>query len=205
MSFSSSRSSVLLVLSAALLGAGVTSGCTSPAGTSDPAAATPSNPASAPASIPAAAHTGSPDAHPDARTDMPADAAAPLTMAHPWVKAADGGMTGAFGTLTNNGTEDLQVVAASSPAAASVELHETVQQADGTAAMAKSTGGFTIPAGGTFALEPGANHLMLMGLKEPVLAGEEIPFTLTLSDGGTVEFTAPAKDFAGANESYHGD
>lgn len=192
MSFSSSRSSVLLVLSAALLGAGLTSGCTSAADTSDPAPAAPSGAASAPEAAPA----GSPDAA--------ADAAAPLTMAHPWVKAADGGMTGAFGTLTNSGTEEVQVVAAASPAAASVELHETVQQADGTAVMAESGGGFTIPAGETFVLEPGANHLMLMGLKDPVLAGEDIPFTLTLSDGSTVEFTAPAKDFAGANESYHG-
>ena len=192
MSISSSRSSVLLVLSAALLGAGLTSGCTSAADTSGPAPAAPSGTASAPEAAPA----GSPDAA--------ADAAAPLTMAHPWVKAADGGMTGAFGTLTNSGTEEVQVVAAASPAAASVELHETVQQADGTAVMAESGGGFTIPAGETFVLEPGANHLMLMGLKNPVLAGEEIPFTLTLSDGSTVEFTAPAKDFAGANESYHG-
>ena len=192
MSISSSRSSVLLVLSAALLGAGLTSGCTSAADTSDPAPAAPSGTASAPEPAPA----GSPDAA--------ADAAAPLTMAHPWVKAADGGMTGAFGTLANSGTEEVQVVAAASPAAASVELHETVQQADGTAVMAESGGGFTIPAGESFVLEPGANHLMLMGLKNPVLAGEEIPFTLTLSDGSTVEFTAPAKDFAGANESYHG-
>lgn len=200
MSFSSSRSSVLLVLSAAFLGAGLTSGCTSPADTPDPAPAAPSTTASAPG----AAQAGSPDAPMYAPTDAAADAAAPLVMAHPWVKAADGGMTGAFGVLTNNGTEDVQVVAAASPAAASVELHETVQQADGTAVMAESGGGFTIPVGETFVLEPGANHLMLMGLENPVLAGEEIPFTLTLSDGSTVDFTAPAKDFAGANESYHG-
>ncbi len=29
-----------------------------------------------------------------------------------------------------------------------------------------------------------------------------MPFTLTLKDGRTVSFTAVAKDFAGANESY---
>ncbi|MBP3035189.1 copper chaperone PCu(A)C [Arthrobacter sp. zg-ZUI100] len=196
MSFHPSRHSfhrsALLVLSAAVLAAAVTSGCTASPETPDPVSATGAGTASA-AAGPSA---GSPDGT--------SDQAASLSIAHPWVKATEGAMTGAFGSLTNSGTEDLQVVAASSPQAASVELHETVQQADGTAAMAESGGGFTIPAGETFLLEPGANHLMLMGLEKPVLAGEEISFTLTLSDGSTVEFTAPAKDFAGANESYHG-
>lgn len=195
MSFYSSRpsfhGSALLVLSAAVLAAGLTSGCAASPQTADPAADAASGTVSAPAATPASP-AGTPDQ------------AASLSIAHPWVKATEGSMTGAFGSLTNNGTEDLQVIAASSPQAASVELHETVQQADGTAAMAESGDGFTIPAGETFLLEPGANHLMLMGLEKPVLAGEEISFTLTLSDGSTVGFTAPAKDFAGANESYHG-
>ncbi|WP_342023759.1 copper chaperone PCu(A)C [Arthrobacter citreus] len=182
-----SHKSVLLVLSTAVLGAALTSGCATPPETPDSAAA-----ASGAASNPPAASSASPGE------------AAPLTIEHPWVKAATGGMTGAFGDLTNNGTEDLHVVAAASPAAASVELHETVLQADGTAAMAENGDGFTIPAGESFVLEPGANHLMLMGLEQPVLAGDEVSFTLTLSDGSSVEFTAPAKDFAGANESYHG-
>lgn len=43
---------------------------------------------------------------------------------------------------------------------------------------------------------------MLMGLTEPIVAGAENTFTLTLSDGSTVEFTVPAKDYSGANESY---
>ena len=196
MSFYPSRpsfhGSALLVLSAAVLAAGLTSGCAASPQTPDPAADAASGTVSAPAATSPGAPAGTPDQ------------AASLSIAHPWVKATEGSMTGAFGSLTNNGTEDLQVVAASSPQAASVELHETVQQADGTAAMAESGDGFTIPAGETFLLEPGANHLMLMGLEKPVLAGEEISFTLTLSDGSTVGFTAPAKDFAGANESYHG-
>lgn len=182
-----SRKSMLLVLSTAVLGAALTSGCATSTDTPDSVAA-----ASGAVTSPSATSSTSPVE------------AVPLTIDHPWVKAAAGGMTGAFGNLTNTGTEDLQVVAAASPAAASVELHETALQADGTAAMAENADGFTIPAGETFVLEPGANHLMLMGLPDPVLAGDEVSFTLTLSDGSSVEFTAPVKDFAGANESYHG-
>lgn len=182
------RQSVLLVLSTAVLGAVLASGCAPTAETPDSVAAASSDAVPSPSATPSGSQ----------------DNAASLTIEHPWVKAAADGMTGAFGSLTNSGTEDLQVVAASSPAAAAVELHETVVQGDGTATMAESGDGFSIPAGDTFLLEPGANHLMLMGLDQPILAGDEISFTLTLSDGSSVEFTAPAKDFAGANESYHG-
>lgn len=63
-------------------------------------------------------------------------------------------------------------------------------------------GGFVIPAGGEFALAPGANHIMLMDLQSPLLAGDETTFTLTFSDDSTYEFTAPVKDYSGANENY---
>jgi copper(I)-binding protein len=43
---------------------------------------------------------------------------------------------------------------------------------------------------------------MLMKVSQPIEPGAEIPFTLTLKNGGTVGFTAVAKDFAGAGESY---
>lgn len=137
-------------------------------------------------------------------TESSPESASPLAVHQPWVKAAESRMTGAFGILANNGTEDIRVVAATSPAAASVELHETVAGPDGTFTMAETTDGFVIAAGSEFALEPGANHLMLMGLKEPLLAGDEVAITLELADGSTMDFTAVVKDFSGANESYHG-
>ena len=43
-----------------------------------------------------------------------------------------------------------------------------------------------------------------MDLTAPLVAGEEATFTLTLSDGSTFAFTAPVKDYSGANESYEG-
>lgn len=145
-----------------------------------------------------------PASGPQSATESATESAAPLTVHQPWVKAAESRMTGAFGVLTNNGTEDLRVVAATSPSAMKVELHETVAGPDGTFTMAETTDGFTIPAGADFALEPGANHLMLMGLEEPLLAGDEVILNLELEDGTVVEFTATVKDFSGANESYHG-
>lgn len=121
-----------------------------------------------------------------------------------WVKAADAGMSAAFGTLVNNGTEDITVVSASSPASAEVELHETVADESGAMIMRPREGGFTIPAGGTLALEPGGSHIMLMGLNGPIKAGEEVSLTLVFADGSTYDIVAPAKDYSGANENYQG-
>jgi len=119
-----------------------------------------------------------------------------------WVKAADSGMSAAFGEIKNTGTEDVTVVSVTSSASSMVELHETVENETGAMVMRQKDGGFTIPAGGDLVLGPGANHIMLLDLTEPLKAGDEATFTLTFSDDSTVEFTAPTKDYSGANETY---
>ncbi len=118
-----------------------------------------------------------------------------------WTKATDGPMTGAFGTLSNGGGEDITVTSASSPVAGKVELHETVM-VDGAMQMQQIDGGFIIPAGGALTLEPGGNHIMLMGLSQAIKPGDSVEIVLSLSDGGSLTYQAVAKDFAGANESY---
>lgn len=131
-----------------------------------------------------------------------AGATAGLAVSQPWVKAAASGMTGAFGVIRNTTGADITVTGASTPAARMAELHETVAGTSGGMQMRAKEGGFVIPAGGELKLEPGANHVMLMGLTGPVKAGDEITLTLALAGGGTFSFTALAKDFRGANENY---
>lgn len=138
----------------------------------------------------------------DAPEDSGSTASAALTVEDVWVKSAESGMSAAFGVLTNSSDEAVTVTSASSSASGMVELHETVEDADGQMVMRQKDGGFVVPANGTFVLEPGGNHLMLMNLNAPVKAGDEVNFTLTLSDGSTLDFTAPAKDYSGANEHY---
>jgi len=125
-----------------------------------------------------------------------------VTVSDAWVKAADEGMTGAFAELENASDADVTVVAASTDAAAMVELHETTMGDDGEMAMREVDGGFVVPAGGTHTLEPGADHIMLMSLTGPLAAGDEVTITLTFSDDSTLEVTAPVKDYSGANENY---
>lgn len=125
-----------------------------------------------------------------------------VTIEDGWVKSADEGMSAAFGTLVNDGDQDVTVVSAESPASSMLELHETVENEAGEMIMREIEGGFVIPAGGSIALEPGADHLMLMDLTGPLQAGDTVSVTLTFSDDSTYEFEAPVKDYSGANENY---
>lgn len=122
-----------------------------------------------------------------------------------WVKSAESGMSAAFGELSNDSSVDITVVSATTEASSMVELHETKANDAGEMVMSAIEGGFVIPADGTIALEPGGDHIMLMDLAAPLVAGEDVTFTLTFSDDSTYEFTAPVKDYSGANENYEGD
>lgn len=125
-----------------------------------------------------------------------------VTIEDAWVKSADHGMSAAFGTLVNTSDEDATVVSVSSATSTMLELHETVENDAGEMVMREIDGGFVIPAGGQLALEPGANHIMMMDLTGPLVAGADASFTLTFDDDSKYEFTAPVKDYSGANENY---
>ncbi|MEV4364873.1 copper chaperone PCu(A)C [Nonomuraea sp. NPDC049625] len=137
---------------------------------------------------------------PSASPARPAGAAA-LAITDPWIKTSKKGMTAAFGTLVNNSDADITVVSGTTPLSPKVELHEVVQS-KGKMVMQPKKGGFVIPARGSHQLQPGGDHIMLMGLAKEVEPGAQISFTLTLADGGTFSFTALGKDFAGGKEDY---
>ncbi|MEH1164126.1 copper chaperone PCu(A)C [Micromonospora sp. CPCC 205539] len=172
--FGSRHRSAALVATAALLAAGV-AGC----GSSDASTAAASSP-----SVSASAST----------------TAGVVGIRDPWVKAADKGMTAAFGTLVNDADTDVTITGASTEASP-MELHEMTMK-DGKMVMQAKPGGIVIKAKSTHVLEPGGDHLMLMDVKRPVQAGDELSFTLTFADGRTQTFSAVAKPFTGAQESY---
>lgn len=129
-----------------------------------------------------------------------------LGVRDPWVKAADQGMTAAFGTLVNGSDTDVTITGAATDVSP-VEVHE-MAMADGKMVMRAKQGGVVVRARSEYKLEPGGDHLMLMDLARPVRAGDELTFTLTFADGRTQTFTAVAKPFTGAQESYapgHGE
>lgn len=156
--------------------------------------------ASAAFGLAACATTGSTTSETTAASGKQADA---VQVSDAWVKAAKDGMTAAFGTLKNDTAADVRVVSVTSAASPDLQLHETVDDGTGTMVM-REVAGFTIPAHGSLELAPGGNHIMFMSVPKPITAGEDVTIELTFDDGSTHEFTAPAKDYSGANENYEG-
>ncbi|WP_423446654.1 copper chaperone PCu(A)C [Kocuria sp. KSNUG] len=130
-------------------------------------------------------------------------AAGPLELSEGWAKAAPSGMTAVFGTVTNTSDQEVTLEGASADGIADdVELHETAMDASsGSTQMQEKDGGFTIAPGESVKLEPGANHIMLMGLTCSLQAGSDL--TLQLETGsGAQDVTVPVRDYSGAKENY---
>ncbi|WP_043110037.1 copper chaperone PCu(A)C [Paraoerskovia marina] len=140
----------------------------------------------------------------DAETATTAEADA-LTVTDPWTKATDTGMTAAFGEIENDGDADVRIVSATTDASPTAELHTMAEGEDGDMVMTEVEDGFLVPAGGSITLEPGGDHVMIMGVTEAIEPGANVNVTLTLDDGSTLDVVAPARSYSGANESYGED
>lgn len=128
-----------------------------------------------------------------------------LSVTEAWVKATNStspDMTGAYLTILNDSPADTRLVAATSPAAGMVEIHEVVV-VDGKNVMQPKRAGIPVPAGGFATLMPGADHVMLMKLPRPLMTGDEVALTLRFDDGQTLDVTAPVKEFTEEMEHYH--
>ena len=135
----------------------------------------------------------------------PVAAAESVQIIDAWVKAVDDGMTGAFGTLENTGDVEITLQGATTSVSPMVELHETVSGSQNSAVMQQKEGGVTLAAGASHELAPGADHIMLMTVTEPLQPGAEVVLVLEFSDGSTLEHAFTVKEFTGANEEYVGD
>lgn len=132
---------------------------------------------------------------------------ASLTFADGWVRVSEfsdhtGGMTGVFATITNSSAKDVTLVGGSADIANMVEVHEVVML-EGEMKMQAKEGGIVIPAGESVTLEPGGLHVMLMGLKKPILDGDMITITLDFDGAESHTFTWPAKTSLSGDEDYH--
>jgi copper(I)-binding protein len=123
----------------------------------------------------------------------------------PWARATPPGATvgGGYMTIKNAGAAD-KLVAASSPAAAKVELHVHIND-NGVMKMREVPGGYDIPAKGSFELKPGGAHLMFMNLKAPLKEGDKVPVTLKFEKAGEVkaEFAVSGLGASSAPAAHH--
>ncbi|MES2883431.1 MAG: copper chaperone PCu(A)C [Pseudomonadota bacterium] len=117
-----------------------------------------------------------------------AASAASIRIDHPYSHptAAPGVPAVGFITLTNGGKKADRLIAAESPAAERIEIHETQMQG-GVMRMRALGNGVALPAGKTVRLAPGGIHLMLFGPRQPLLAGQSLPVTLKFEHAAAME------------------
>ncbi len=120
-----------------------------------------------------------------------AAAPGPVRIEAPWARETAEGQRdgGGFMTIVNDSKSADQLLAASSPASAEVQIH-TVQMEEGMMRMRELPDGIPIPAQGRVELKPRSLHIMFINLKRPLRAGERVPVTLKFRSAGeqTVSF-----------------
>lgn len=113
-----------------------------------------------------------------------------VTVTSPWTRAtAPNAQAGAV-FLTLTAAQANTLVSATTPAASQSLVHEVTNDG-GTMRMREKAGGLPLPAGQAVTLAPGQFHVMLIGLKQPLNAGESFPLTLHFASGPDVTVTVP--------------
>ena len=114
-----------------------------------------------------------------------------IVHAQPAITASDGwiaepaadGTAAAYLSISNPTMYDIYVVTVTSDAAGKIELRNGDKPAKE----------LTVPAYGSLDLTPAGPHLMLMDLKKPLKAGENVMLTLMTDGGITVVIPAVVK------------
>ena len=128
-----------------------------------------------------------------------------IAIGHPWTRAIGAAAPTAAGymSLRNAGTAPDRLIAASSPRARSIEIHE-MTMTEGVMRMRPLTDGIAIPPGGTAWLRPGGTHLMLVGPTGPFAQGERVPVTLRFERAGEVTVDLEVAAAGARDATTHG-
>ena len=106
-----------------------------------------------------------------------------LIINQPWTRATPARNGAAYLDVKNVGKTDDRLLGATMPGAARVEIHG-MSTTGGIMRMREQAQGIAIPAGRSVRLAPGGMHLMLIGLKQPLVQGGRVPLTLRFAKAG---------------------
>ncbi|MCI6579953.1 MAG: copper chaperone PCu(A)C [Campylobacter sp.] len=100
----------------------------------------------------------------------------------------------AFFVIKNNSDKDIAITSANSDIAEKNELHTHIKENKMMKMMKIEK--LVVPAKSSLELKSGGDHVMLMGLKKELKAGDEINLELSFSDGDKKNIKVPVKDLA---------
>lgn len=128
-----------------------------------------------------------------------------LHIGHPYARATAPHQpaAGAYLSVENKGKDADKLVSASSPVAKSVEIH-TMSMQDNVMKM-REVPGIELQPGAKIAMKPGEGyHLMLIGLKQPLKAGDSFPLTLSFEKAGKTEVSVTVQEGPGGKAAESG-
>jgi copper(I)-binding protein len=132
-----------------------------------------------------------------------AQTAGEIAVSAPWTRAAGQNGTGAgFLAIANRGAAADRLVGASSPIARVTEIHTHIREGD--ILRMRPVAAVELPPGGTVTLQPGGFHLMLIGLKEPLIQGQAVPVTLRFERAGEVQVMLAVQPAGARGPMAHG-
>jgi periplasmic copper chaperone A len=113
-----------------------------------------------------------------------------VTVAHPWARATPGGVKvgGAYFEMKAAAGKGDRLIAASSPVAGSVEIHNHIME--GGIARMRRVDAIAIAGGKSVVLGPSGYHVMLVDLKQPLKEGDLLKLTLVFEKAGQIEVEA---------------
>jgi copper(I)-binding protein len=114
--------------------------------------------------------------------------ATPIAVVGAWIRPVQVGMNGAgYMTLVNRGGLADRLIGASSPVAAQVSVHRSLEI--GGVMTMRAIPVLDVAGGARVSLAPGGLHLMLEGLRRPLAPGQRVPVTLIFAKAGRVRIT----------------
>jgi copper(I)-binding protein len=116
-----------------------------------------------------------------------------------WIRATPPGAptAAAYLTITNHGPTTDRLTGGQTNAAQTVQVHE-MSMSGGMMRMRPIPGGLAIGASATVKLTPNGDHLMFIGLKGPLVAGQHVKVTLNFTRAGPVTVDIPVRASAPA-------
>jgi periplasmic copper chaperone A len=103
----------------------------------------------------------------------------------------NGAQSGACYVTLTSATAD-RLLSVATPAAATTQIHEMAVE-NGVGRMRELENGLELPAGQAVTLQPGARHLMLLGLTQPLAEGTAVSLTLGFERAAPVAVTAQVR------------
>lgn len=120
-----------------------------------------------------------------------------LQIGHPYARPTVAHQPGgaAYLSIENKGSQGDRLIGAASPVAKSAQIH--TMSMDGNVMKMREVGEIGLPPGTKVEMKPGNGyHIMLMGLSQPLKAGEKIPLTLIFEKAGKTEVSIVVEDVA---------